>query len=102
MHKQPHFREALFYELKFIFGLYSFALHLLKLVKDHAKVKQQPEAEILLFENYSFSSFILSLKLLRDTLRNVQQTNMPALMRLCDSLPWKWDRILKTVHVDTT
>lgn len=47
MHKQPHFREALFYELKFIFGLYSFALHLLKLVKDQAKVKQQPEAEHL-------------------------------------------------------
>ena len=62
MHKQPHFREALFYELKFIFGLYSFALHLLKLVKDQVKVKQQPEAEILLFENYSFSSFMLPLK----------------------------------------
>ena len=34
----------------------------LKLAKDQAKVKQHPEAELLLFENYTLSSFILSFK----------------------------------------
>ena len=34
----------------------------LKLAKNHAKAKQHPEAEILLFENYSFPSSTLSFK----------------------------------------
>ena len=34
----------------------------LKLVKNQAKAKQHPEAERLLFENYSLSSFMLSFK----------------------------------------
>ena len=34
----------------------------LKLVKNQAKAKQHPQAEVLLFENYSLSSSILSSK----------------------------------------
>ena len=34
----------------------------LKLAENHAKAKQHPEAKILLFENYSFSSSTLSCK----------------------------------------
>ena len=34
----------------------------LKLAKNQAKAKQHPEAEFLLFENYSFSSSTLSSK----------------------------------------
>ena len=49
---------------------------MLKLAKNQAKVKQHPEAELLLFENYS--------KLIRNILRNVQKTSVLALMRLCD------------------
>ena len=33
-----------------------------KLAKNQAKAKQQPEAELLLFENYSLSSFMLPSK----------------------------------------
>ena len=32
----------------------------MKLAKNQAKAKQQPEAELLLFENYSISLFTLS------------------------------------------
>ena len=32
------------------------------MIKSGAKTKQQPEAELLLYENYSFSSFMLSSK----------------------------------------
>ena len=34
----------------------------MKLVKNQAKAKQHPEAKLLLFENYSLSSFKLSYK----------------------------------------
>ena len=34
----------------------------MKLAKNQAKAKQQPEAELSLFENFSLSSFILSSK----------------------------------------
>ena len=46
------------------------------LVKNQAKAKQDPEAELFLFENYS--------KIKRDILGNVQKTSASVLMRLYD------------------
>ena len=37
--------------------------HRLKLAKKQVKAKQHPEAELLLFENYSLSSSMLSFKI---------------------------------------
>ena len=47
----------------------------LKSAKNHAKVKQQSEAELWLIENYSLSSSALSSKITGDSLKNVQQTS---------------------------
>ena len=44
-----------------------------KLTKNQAKAKQQPEAELLLFENYSLSSSRHYPKLIGDIIKNVQK-----------------------------
>ena len=49
-----------------------------------AKAKQHPEAELLLFENYSLSSSTLSPKNNRRYSKNVQKTNASVLMTLLD------------------
>ena len=54
----------------------------LKLAKNQAKAKQHPETELMLIENYSNSSFMLSPK--TNILRNVQKASVSVLMRLCD------------------
>ena len=46
----------------------------LKLPKNQANVKQHPEAELWLFENYSLSSFTLSCKNNKTYLKNKQKT----------------------------
>ena len=53
----------------FFYGLHAFFIRnpfisngKLKLAKNQANAKQHPEADLLLFENYSHSSFILSSK----------------------------------------
>ena len=51
----------------------------LKLVKNQAKAKQHPEAKLLLFENYSLSSSMLSSK---NNMR--QKTGVSVLIRLYD------------------
>ena len=51
----------------------------LKLVKNRAKAKQHPEAKLLLFENYSLSSSMLSSK---NNMR--QKTGVSVLIRLYD------------------
>ena len=58
----------------------------LKLAKYQAKVKQYPEAELLLFENYLLSSSMLSSKANLNSLKNVQKAGVPTLMRLYDWL----------------
>ena len=49
----------------------------LKLNKNQAKAKKYPQAELLLFKNYSFPLFMLSSKLLGDILNDVQKTSIP-------------------------
>ena len=49
------------------------------LVKIQTKAKQHSEAEILLFENYSLSSSMLSSK---NNRRHSKNTSLPVLMRL--------------------
>ena len=57
----------------------------LKLTKNLRKVKQHPEAKLLLFENYSLSSFTLSSKSNRKkSTKNAQKTSASLLMRLYD------------------
>ena len=46
---------------------------MLKLAKKQAKGKQNPEAELLLFENYTLSSLCYHPKLIPDILRNMQK-----------------------------
>ena len=41
--------------------------------KKQAKAKQYPEAELLLFENYSFPSSMLSTKIMGDILKYVKR-----------------------------
>ena len=48
-----------------------------KLAKNQAKTKQQSEAELLLFENYSLSSFMLSSK------TNLTYSNIFAKNQVC-------------------
>ena len=43
------------------------------LEKNQANAKQHPEAELLLFENYSHSSFTLSPKIISHILKNKQK-----------------------------
>ena len=64
------------------------------LVKNQAKAKQDPEAELFLFENYS--------KIKRDILGNVQKTSASVLMRLYDQWQWKQDWKTKADHTNTT
>ena len=57
----------------------------LKLAKNQANAKQNPEAELLLFENYSHSSSTLSSKNNRTySKKNKQITNLSVFMRLWD------------------
>ena len=52
-----------------------------KLAKNQAKAKQQPEAELLLFENYSLSSFMLPSKTnLKYSKKYCQKPNVSVLM----------------------
>ena len=46
----------------------------LKMVKNQAKAKQYPEAELLLFETYSLFSSTLSSQKIGDILKNVQKS----------------------------
>ena len=50
--------------------------------QNQAKVKQYPEAEILIFENYLLSSSKLSSKNSRRYSKNIQKKNASVLMRL--------------------
>ena len=54
----------------------------LKLAKIQAKAKQQPEVELLLFQNYLLSSSTLSYKNNRDIPKNTHKTSASVLMRL--------------------
>ena len=45
----------------------------MKLAKNQTKAKQQPEAEIFLFENYSLSSSRYHRKKIRDILKNAKK-----------------------------
>ena len=46
----------------------------LKLAKNQAKAKQRPEAELLLFKSYWFSSSRYHLKIIQNIPKNVQKT----------------------------
>ena len=48
----------------------------LKWAKNQIKVKQHPEDELLLIENYSLSSSTLSSKKIVDILKNVQKSSI--------------------------
>ena len=52
----------------------------MKLVKNQAKAKQNPEAELLLFENYSLSLSTLSIKNNRRHSKKCIKTSASALM----------------------
>ena len=56
----------------------------LKLAKNQAEAKQHPEAELLLFENHSLSSFLLSSKNKRRHSKSVQKASLYVLKRLYD------------------
>ena len=57
----------------------------LKLTKNLAKAKQHPEAELLLFENYSlFFHLPYHPKIIGNILKNVQKTSASVLTRLYD------------------
>ena len=56
----------------------------LKLAKNQAKAKQQPDAELLLFESFLLSSSTLSFKNNRRCSENVQKTRAYVQMRLYD------------------
>ena len=47
---------------RFFYKQHFISIATLKLVKNQANAKQHPEAELLLFENYSHSSSMLSFK----------------------------------------
>ena len=48
--------------IRFFYKQHFYNQHQWKLAKNQAKAKQHPEAELLLFENYSLSSSTLSFK----------------------------------------
>ena len=54
----------------------------LKLVKNEANAKQPPEAELILFENYSHSSFMSSSK--NNRAYPKKQASKSVFMRLCN------------------
>ena len=56
----------------------------LKLAENQAKVKQYPEAKLLLFENYSLSSSTFSSKNNRSILKYLQNTSASVLIRFHD------------------
>ena len=56
----------------------------MKSAKDQVNAKQYPEAELLLFENYSDSSSKLSSKTKGYILKNKQKKSMSAFIRLYD------------------
>ena len=57
----------------------------LKLAKNQANAEQHPEAELLLFENYSHSSVMLSSKLSRTYSKKIsKRINVSVFMRLYD------------------
>ena len=56
----------------------------MKLVKNQAKAKQHPQAEVSLFENYSLSSSMLSSKNIKCKLTTGKFTGMFVSMRLYD------------------
>ena len=60
-----------------LFTLYEFFINnaRLKLEKSQAKAKQQPETELLLIENYSLSSSMLSSKNNSRCSKNVQKAS---------------------------
>ena len=70
MSKHPRDHDNItLYELRTTYGLHNFcgseytlSNARLKLAKNQVKAKQQPEAQLLLFENYSLSSSTLSFK----------------------------------------
>ena len=55
------------------------------MAKNQVKAKQHPEAEFLLFENYSLYSSMLSYK------TNLKYSKKYAKMRLHTLFQWKWD-----------
>ena len=56
----------------------------LKLAKNQANAKQHPEAEVLLFENYSHSSSTLSSKITGHILKISKRTSVSVFMKLYD------------------
>ena len=56
----------------------------LKLAKIQAKAKQHPEAELLVFENYSLFHLGYHPKIMGDVLKNVLKTSVSVLIRLFD------------------
>ena len=74
----------------------------LKLAENWVKAKTRPEAELLLFENYSLSSSTYHQKMIEGILKNVQKTSASVLMTLYDHWQWKWGWELKVDHKDTT
>ena len=74
----------------------------LKLAKNQANAKQHPEAELLIFENYSQSSSMLSSKNNRNTLKNKlkkNKTSVPVFPRL---IMMKLKMKMKNRFIDTT
>ena len=74
----------------------------LKLIKNQAKVKQHPKAELLLFENYSLSSFTLSSKNNRRYSKKCTRKQVHLFDGWKMKCQWKWGWKRKLDHIDTT
>ena len=74
-----------FCHVKYTLFFFLFRNTKLKLAKNQAKAKQPPEAELLLFENYSLSSSMLSSKTnLRYSIKCAKNICVSVLTRLYD------------------
>ena len=81
---RPEFNQVINYTILFISNTF-LSNTSLKLAKNQAKDKQKHEAELLLFENYTLSSPMLSSKINKRYSVNVQKT------RLC---LFQWDHVI--------
>ena len=67
----------------------------LKLAENQANATQHPEAEFLLFENYSHSSSTLSFKNNRTILKNIQKNNCVSIHKIIGLITMKMKMKMK-------
>ena len=74
----------------------------MKLAKKQANAKQHPEAELLLFENYSHFSSTISSKVMGHILKNKQKNKNFCIHEIIQLIIMKMKMKMENDHIDTT